>query len=323
MSILSELYTEEQFKTLCSGLDDATTADLYSYFKTRTPIDEFEQAINQTVLRYGRRYTLLLRDESVKYDAMITDYIERLTQKAAQTNTTEDGTTATNSTSEKTHKNDNSRTDTLNKNGWTTTTHTGTDKTDTEGTAGGSTEHTGTTTTDSNTALNSSTNTDSRGMDRTNPMTNSYTVSQGTLPLMTWDAPDTQAQNSEQKTQTDNTNSTSTTTNNLKDASTTTSNETGTTTYDTTQATHDTGTDTTTTTETGTATDSDSSKITSSDSKTGSTIYGDRGTERYTGRHGYSPAELLEKSRQYILGTDSFSWLCEKFNKCFIWTIEL
>lgn len=319
MSTLKEDYTLEQFKDLFSQTDEATIEDLYSFYGYRTPISDpipFSLAITQTELIYTSRYKKLLRDESVTYDAMVTDYMERLvtderTGKSAKTGTggvTEETTTG----STETGTNQNTTTNNLKQESNGTADNTQTD--DTTQTVNATTSAS---TTETRNLAGSS---ESQGLNKTNPMQVTYpTTAAGAIPSLDWTSADGQQQ---QKQDTTNT-GTVTTEGSTEDSNTT--KNTGTI--------KNNGTTSDTTTNTGTVTDNGNTsrtlngtgtrKTTNDTTDTEDTSESGTTKERYTGRHGYNPAELLDKSRSYILGTNAFQWLCEKYNNCFTWNIEI
>lgn len=287
--MLKDTYTLDEFKKLFSIADEATIEDLYLIFGNRDPIEDFPHYISKTERLYNRQYVKLLRDESVEYDAMVTDYMERLT-----TGTTS-GTTSDTETGTSEMKRDGSDSTTLTHN--TTNTHTGENS--------GTTTATGKTTTDEHGTDDTDTTRDTQGLSKSNPFSNTYNSQTGSFPSLNWDASDTQNETKETGS------SNETTANNSE--------------TDTSSSTNDSGTESSTDKQTGTdstsGTSSTTDKGTTSTSKTGSTNTTDRHTDRYSGRHGYSAPELLAKSRDYILGTDAFRWLVAKFDRCFEWGI--
>lgn len=334
-------YTEDQFIALIPSVDEATARNLYSYFKCRDPIDNFEHYLNQTALTYNDQYVRMLRDESVEYDAMVTDYIERLT-KGKTTATSTKKTTGTSNGSDGTLIADGGSNQTVVDNtGKTIETPDLTAVEDVSSSSNGSRKNTGTQDTVNNitkTGSNSS-HAGSVGLVKTNPMAvvNSATWSisgdqqasvlsgAGMPTKLDWSAADTQQQTSNSDA--------GTTSENTEDSTARTD--------DLTETTSDSGTGKTTTKNTGTNTTDTTGKQTTvetlgatrnstmtrsgstSNDESGSESSTTRNTDRYTGRHGFAPAELLEKSRDYILLMKSFAWFCGKFNHCFVWTVEL
>lgn len=334
--MLTEDYTQEQFKALFSKTDEATIEDLYSYFSYRDPTDNFAHFITQTELYFYDQYARLLRDEHVTYDAMVTDYMERYVKNTVdktsslteenkhegsnKNGTTETGTNQNTQTSNggtetnETVSGTNTRTDDLTHTDDTTTTN---DNTNTQNTTQKETRD-----------LTGSKNT--KGMNKTNPMQVTYsTATAGAIPSLDWSSSDGQQQAEEDTTDTGtiNTENGGTITDSGSNKVTGTKKDTGTETTEgstttkgtvnNTETVQNNGNDARTINTTGETNSSDNRTQTATGNDTGET------KERYTGRHGYSAPELLQKSKEYIRTTTAFQWYCEKFNKCFIWNIEI
>lgn len=255
MSTLQETYTAEQFAAITDRLDDNTLADLYSYFGQREPVPNFTYHLQRQAILYGGQYAKMLRDESVEYDAMVTDYLEAQHKEEIKQN------------------------------------NSGTEETTTTGTESGTTGGTDNTTNTekTTTTANGTSNTNSRSLDKSDPMQNTYSDAAGTMPALLWDTADTQSQTIQDGTTTDD---------GTSDTSGTTTRTTSGTSNHTTQ---------------GTTTKTDSGEITTTHNY----------TDRHTGRSGKSPAELLKMSREYLQGTAAFNWLTDKMEKCFIWSVEI
>lgn len=313
--MLTDDYTLEQFKELFEETDEATINDLYSFYSYRTPCDNFSHFIKQTELMYVKQYNKLLRDENVTYDAMVSDYMERLVIDDRSGNSSRTGTgTNTETTTGGTTENgtaENTRTDDLTQDTSGTNNSTRTDDL----------TQTGTTESSSNTSGNTSSSDINKNVsiNKTNPQVVNYSVTAGTMPGLTWDSSDNQTQQ-ETNVQTTTTSRESVTengNNSIKNTGTTTTSQ----------------DDNHTVTNTGTVTDNGKTTktVSSNEHKTGNTTTSDSSTtsetgttkERYTGRRGYTPAEMLEKSRNYIMQTNAFKWLCERYNRCFVWNIEV
>lgn len=292
MSTLAEKYTAEQFRELLPDMDEATNRDLYTFFQYRELKDNSQFFFWQVWRIYGEQYNRQLRDESVNYDAMVTEYLERETR--GKTDGTETGNNS----------------GTVSKTGENNETH-GRDTNSTRNTARdiNTTETTEGNSTDSGQNDGHTTETtEGKEISKTNPMAVSYgTTTPGTIPALDWASADGQRQ-----TLTDTTGTTSDTTSNTHKEDENTTNK-GTITDSENGGETMTGTDHADTKEHQDT--SSSSSISRSENR--------RDRERETGRHGYSPAELLEKSRSYILKTKSFQWLCERFNNCFKWEVDL
>lgn len=299
MTALINSYTKQEFTSLIPEIDEATAGDLYDFFQYRDTKENFAHFLHQTALLYSLQYSRLLRDESVQYDAMVTDYIERLTTRKTDTTGTTAATTSE-TTTEKTT-------------GTTTTTdrHTGSLINDSKNgnTRTLDTKDDGTTT--GHLTGNDTSTSDSKSLGKSSPFQNQYDAGAGTFPSLSWDTSDGQ-----QQTLTDNTDTTEQTTNGTESKT-----QTGT----ITDSGSGTGTETRDLTDTGNIVNNGSTEGTkegNSSNQTAGSMTG-RDTDRYTGRHGYSPAELLAKSAQYIKTTKAFAWICEKFNECFIWEMEI
>lgn len=458
MSILSEAYTLEQFKALFSILDDATVENLYNVFIDREPISGFSNSIKRTEILYSRQYNDLIRDESVQYDAMVTDYIEGLTNSKLQKGgsdketieynsgeTTEynsglanvkTGATARTIEGSKSKVQNGSRTLTKDgsiieaKSGVEKTTESGADSivksgVETLGISGSHTlEREGTEThsrdiSTSNTRSGGETKTTNGGYSdskknsavrKSNPMSIEYAAEVDTTassdgggslayPNMssTWNTADEQNAGREVNNREYNNLAENTIYNDVADAGTDKgdfdkleyTNRKDVDTYTDYQeqtkygADGDARSDTTnygkvvtvdydgetngdltihtgpkketkydgykenevfnnieeketydgykeneayeSITDTSSKTGNDSKTHNGSDART--TEYGatesTKETNRYSGRRGFSPAELLAKSREYILGTDAFKWLYFKFDRCFEWEVNI
>lgn len=312
---LMDDYTEQQFQALFSLTDEATAADLYSFFKYRTPLDNFSHFITQTELLFWNQYSRLLRDERVQYDAMVTDYLERLlTSNGSGSTTTARTETKTESATHNSNRyvtKSTTRTDDLTETSTGESGDTRTDNltTETTGTSGetssGSSSDTGTEKT--------------RGVERTTPQAISYASNAGDVPDLDWSTPDSQSQSA-----TDTTGAHTESGNRSVTSSGTTTNTGTVQTTGTTNGTRkNSGTIETTENENDNATEQSNIGGNTTGNDTTTSSDSGRTTERSTGRRGYSPAELLQKSRDYILGTEAFRWYCEKFNNCFVWEVEL
>lgn len=340
--MLSTEYTKEEFEALIPEIDTATADNLYSYFSLRTPVDNFAAYAHQTALTYADQYARLLRDESVEYDAMVTDYIERLTKgKTTEdlSKTTTGSGSKTDTTTTKNGGDDVTVTDTT---GNTVETPETVITEDSSSSTNGSRKNTGT----QDTSGTGSENTTGKsqngdvGLLKTNPMQITYSVfrvsSDGSAATQTshaigmpdkldWSSADSQQQtfHSDESDGTKSTTDSQTRTDNLTE--TTSDSGTGkvTTTNSGKNTTDTTGKQTVTRTLGATVDTTTTGSDNSNQVENGSNTSTSRTTDRYTGRHGYSPAELLQKSRDYILLMKSFRWLCEKFNHCFVWTVEL
>lgn len=413
---LIQQYTKTEFEKLFSMLDTATVDDLWHVFAKRIPIDDFEYYITRTEILYQRQYKALLRDESVEYDAMVTDYIEHIDHNENTTTAKDSGTDSKKSeynttnktaydTTQATEKSGKEymhygKVDTTTQTGSESTTRTGSETLEKAGTethsqsltdtltkTGSENRDTGSTNTDTHEGPDTKITTggyhddhDTATVEKTNPMSISYSgtalnTENGTaFPNLSsnWDTADRQTAThdgthriydtnglqedqtygkrtiedsghdnltfSERKDTTEHTGDTdkltytdrsdTTTYNNLRDL---TEYNDRIDTVETSGAdykeygqgdldhpldeTKHTGTDTLT--HTGTDTD------TTTYGKTTETNATSKTNSYETGRHGYSPAELLDKSRTYILGTDAFRWLVSKFDRCFEWEVEL
>lgn len=299
MSTLENTYTAAEFTAMVPEIDEATAAGLYSYFSDRYPVDGFSHFMHQKMLLYSDQYIRMQRDESVKYDAMVTDYLEA---RYSDHNTTE-GTGTDKAESSGTT----GRTATVEASGTTGNTS----KVEASGTTGNTDTVKETTSGTQTTDDTATSETDNKELVKSNPMQETFTDGVGAFPSLTWNTSDTQTEHVENGTTTDKN-------------TVTTSGETNRT--DTSEGTHS---DNSTTTDSG----SSSNKSTTTESgTTGGTNTVERSntqtvdnvhTERRTGRTGRNPAELLETSLHYITRTKSFAWLCDRLNPCFIWTVDL
>lgn len=314
--ILSGDYTAEQFAALFVNTDEATVSNLYEFYKYRTPCDNFPHFIRQTEILFASQYKKLLRDESVTYDAMVSEYMERLVvdDRSGKNSRSGTGTTTEKTTGGMTEKgtSENIRTDNLQQNteGTNNSTTTNDLQQSTTGDTSGTTTDNSTTTDTSKTA----------GMSKTNPQSVSYSsASAGAIPSLSWTSADGQTQQEESETTTVNDSRTNSEThhNVVKNTGTATTSADDNHTVTNTGTVSDDGKTTRETSQNGSKDGSTTTTEEETKSETGTT------KERYTGRHGYTPAEMLEKSRDYILGTNAFKWLCEKYNSCFVWEVEL
>lgn len=324
---LMDVYTKDEFEKLIPEVDKATADNLYDYFADRTPIDNFARYMHITTVEYIDQYNMMLRDESVTYDAMVTDYIERLTKNKTSGKDTSHEETTGGKTTHNTLTGTGEDKTVVDSTGNTTETPNTKVVEDTTSSTDGSRKNTGTQETNgtdggTTTGTNSETNAQ---MTKTNPMAVSYsTYTPGKLPALNWYSADAQGQTERNgnSSESRSNHNDSTRTDNL------------------TETNHDEGTGKTTTATTGTnKTDTTGKQTTTYTRGAGNTSEGgessngtsdnentsnseSRTTDRYAGRHGFSPAELLEKSRNYILLMKSFRWLCEKYNHCFLWEVE-
>lgn len=284
MATLGKTYTLEDFAKLFTLTDEATISSLYTEFLDRDPKDNnFALYIKQTEQKYYPQYNKLVRDESVQYDAMVTDYMERqikhnmTASKSAKGSNSGSGTI----TAETSEQGENGNTRTLN----------------TENSVEGSG------TNDNTETRNLQTSQETQGINKTNPMQMKYSTSSGIMPELDWDTADGQSQEKINGTDT------GTVENNGRNSNK--------------QKTADTGTitDSGTNTSTGKSTTKNDDTRNIENNETNEENSDDK--ERYTGRHGYSAPELLEKSRQFILLTTAFQWYVSKFEKCFVWSVEI
>lgn len=299
MTSVLDTYTKDEFVKLFSLIDEATAANLYDYFKYRDVKPNLPHFLHQKELLYAEQYKKLLRDESVTYDAMVTDYIERLTTRKEDTSQTSSQTTDEKTTGKtnSTITTDDSHTGTI-----STETHNSNDRTIEQTNSGTSTEKTSGHTTDTD---------DTKGITKSNPYQNEYTASAGTIPALDWTTSDGQQESISDKTGTTE----ESTEGSTSDTQNGTVSDKGGGTGSETRSLQDKGS----TVQNG---GSEGSKEGSTSVQAAGSTTG-RDTERYSGRHGYSPAELLSKSADYIYRTKAFAWLCEKFSGCFTWIVEV
>lgn len=313
--MLTDDYTLEQFKELFEETDEATISDLYSFYSYRTPCDNFPHFIRQTELMFVNQYNKLLRDENVTYDAMVSDYMERLVIDDRSGNSSRTGTgTNTETTTGGTTENgtaENTRTDDLKQDTEGTNNSTRTDDLTQSESINGQSSTSGDTSADDTTKTSS--------INRTNPQAVNYNVTDGSMPYLSWDSSDgqTQQETTDKTTTSSHESYTNAESNSVKNTGTTTTSQDDNHTVTNTGTVTDNGKTTKTISSNGTKTETSNTSDSSTTSETGTT------KERYTGRHGYTPAEMLEKSRNYIMQTNAFKWLCEKYNRCFVWNIEV
>lgn len=118
MPMLCELYTLEEFIANCCAsemyLDEATETALYNYFSFRkvgdnqevmrkdgTSVTLFEAYFKRTLVMYAKQYLDLLRVQTIEFDPMVTNYLERLVNNVrsnAQSKNTEVSNVSTGNT---------------------------------------------------------------------------------------------------------------------------------------------------------------------------------------------------------------------------------
>lgn len=327
--LLVEKYTKAEFVGLLEPTIGADAAEsVWSLFRFREPInkptittkdgdtlDIWKAGVENTALLYGPRFLDYLRNETVVFDPMVTDYVERMIQNV-KTGTATNSATNTESTSgEVTH-------------GKTLTTATTDNTTDTYDSNDRLTRNTTDTNNSTNTTTNNLTETtngteQTEGENRTIaaglPQSISYSGQSGIPSALDWSVASSQEESDNNQDTTRSNTTTNTGTQGTQGTDTTT--HTGTDTRDVT-------TERTlgrTGNQTQTAGGKDTTTGSRSTTTSGSNSTSEDGTtkERATGRSGKSPQELLELSRRYITNSNALKWFCEKMNANFEPVLEV
>lgn len=334
-----------QTPTMYDGLpiDEGTQSALLDWYGFREVCDDdkFVTFYRRKLSIVADQYNGLLRVQKTQFDPMVSNYVERLIEHAANSTRTTSGDTTvtrgTGSTVTSTRTPDLTTTDKRTAGGTDTTsredggsdTRTASQSID-EKTATAS-DTTDTTTRNNSSTENGSSTDKTAEAQKNNPQSISYAgATAGSLPGLDWSYMSGQRQNeSEGTTQRQITGNDTTETTHSGAARdnyterTGTNSNTDTTTYgktgtDTTTygRTDDTTTKTTGTDKTETTTTQNGSDKTAT-TGTDATETGGTDKVRETGRGGILPQEALEKARDYIMGTNAFLWLIGQLDPCF------
>lgn len=320
------------------GLDDASKKAVVEWFNYRKVCDNalfvpfFQRKLNMNYWQYEQ----YLRVQSVEFDPMVAEYLERqVVRKGERSDETTRSTTTTNDLKSET---DGSNT------GTTSGKQTNALKTErTSGSENDSTvRNTGSDTTTVDTTVQGTGDikvTDSGKGEKNTNGTAGHKALSGQLPQSSVNADGAFPENlnwqylTQQDETKDNTSSTETDTRNYvqtTDRNTVDSTQGETVlTHDTTTTGHDEGSANETVDSTGTvSTDGTSQEKYNSMVKNTGTVTGeDKGSvasrnnddtrERYTGRH-ESPQDMLDRARDYIMKTNAFNWLVYQLEPCFM-----
>lgn len=324
-------------------IDEASKQAIIAWFNFRKVCDNtyFVKFFQRQLTAYLWQYDQYLRLQSVAFDPMVADYMERQiirkgdrkdssTRKTTTTNdltTTTDGSTSGSTTGKTTNNLKTTSNGSTENNSEVTVS--GTDTTDTDSTV------TGTGTID---VLDDGTSENTRNGTNNNKslsaqLPQSSVNQDGVFPEnLNWQYLTQQDESRGTNSDTDNgkTHNDQTTTRNTQDTTAGTS----TLTRDMTTAGHDTGTTESTIDNTGTVdTEGQTSGTSNSTTTNTGTVVGDETgsvdsqsnddtRERYTGRH-ESPQDLLDRARKYITSTNAFNWLVAQLEPCFMGVYDI
>lgn len=289
-----ELKTLEEFlqgadiSTLFEGteIDEATQQAVFNWFKFRKVCDneKFQLFFNRLITTHSEQYYSLVRIQSIKFDPLVTQYMERLIDRSA-----------TNSENEK-------RTSNRSGNANNTDRTTGGDTTATEGSA--STTNTDNVNTTQNGTQKGSQNGSSNDKSMSAQLPQSSTGAGAGLPdALNWNYATQQDESKNTNKQNTNNETTGNSTSNGTSKGTATNEQ-------TTKVTHNT---------TVTGSNNHNENETSNGERNGSNS--EVVKERSTGRSGETP-ELLSKAITYISKTNAFFWLVDKLESVFMTVYE-
>lgn len=288
LKTLEEFLQGEEISTLFEGttIDEATQQAVYNWFKFRKVCDneKFQLFFNRLVSAHSEQYYSLVRVQSIKFDPLVTQYMERLIDRSA-----------TNSENEK-------RTSNRSGNANNTDSTTGGDTTATEGSA--STTNTDNVNTTQKGTQKGSQNGSSNDKSMSAQLPQSSTGAGAGLPdALNWNYASQQDESKNTNKQNTNNETTGNSTSNGTSKGTATNEQ-------TTKVTHNT---------TVTGSNKHNENETSNGERNGSNS--EVVKERSTGRSGETP-ELLSKAITYISKTNAFFWLVDKLEAVFMTVYE-
>lgn len=288
LKTLEEFLAGENIATLFDGttIDEATQQAVYNWFKFRKVCDndKFQLFFNRLVNAHSEQYYSLVRVQSIKFDPLVTQYMERLIDRSA-----------TNSEKE---KQSSSRSGNANSSDKTT----GGDTTATSGSATNTNTDNVTATQKGNQKGTQNGSSNDKSMSAQLPQS-STGAGAGLPDALNWNY----ATQQDESKNTNNQNTTNETTGNSTSSATakgTATNE------QTTNVTHN-------TTVTGTNTHNENETRNGERNGSNSEVV----KERSTGRSGETP-ELLSKAIAYISKTNAFFWLVDKLESVFMTVYE-
>lgn len=288
LKTLEEFLQGAKISTLFEGttIDEATQQALYNWFKFRKVCDneKFQLFFNRLVTAHSEQYYSLVRVQSIKFDPLVTQYMERLIDRSA-----------TNSENEK-------RTSSRSGNANNTDRTTGGDTTATEGSA--STTNTDNVNTTQKGTQKGSQNGSSNDKSMSAQLPQSSTGAGAGLPdALNWNYATQQDESKNTNEQNTNNETTGNSTSNGTSKGTATNEQ-------TTKVTHN-------TTVTGSNNHNENEMSNGERNGSNSEVV----KERSTGRSGETP-ELLSKAITYISKTNAFFWLVDKLEAVFMTVYE-
>lgn len=286
-------------------LDEATQAALIKWFGYRRVCDndKFVTFFNRLLLQRQDQYTNLLRIQTIKFDPLVTTYLERLIEK--------EGTQTVSGTTKTVGSGSATRTDNLEGTSTVTTKGTVTDSGNHSNTITDSGSNSSSATTTNNLSDSDNTTTSNRAMNAQLPQ--SSTSSSGFPSSLNWTYATAQTESAETR------NDTQTHTGTVKNESSGTNGNTRT--DSGTNGNTETIENTVTGKTTNTGTVSNSNESTSTDTSNVDTTNGGTTKERYTGRNGDAP-ELMQKAVNFIMTTNCFMWLVDALEPVFMSTYD-
>lgn len=321
-----------------TDLDDATRQNILNWFKYRKVCDNtqfipfFQRVIDMNTWQYDQ----LLRVQSVEFDPMVAEYMERqVLQKGTRSGKGGRKSTTTNDTSTNTEGSASGTSKGKQTNALKTVQSGETETNSSVHVGGDDVTDVNTTVTGGGTVGVEGKSDDEKNMtgssghkSMTGQLPQSSINASGGFPeALNWQYVTQQDENKDtnQSKETDKHTDSQTTTRNTTD----TTSGTTTVTHDVTTTGHDTGTTTNTTDNTGTVSNDGETQekhnsvvkntgtVTVEDETNEDTTDNNDTRERYTGRH-EAPQDMLDRARSFIMKTNAFVWLIDKLEPCFM-----
>ena len=288
LKTLEEFLQGEEISTLFEGttIDEATQQAVYNWFKFRKVCDneKFQLFFNRVVTAHSEQYYSLVRVQSIKFDPLVTQYMERLIDRSATNSENEKHTSKRSGNANNTDKT------------------TGGDTTATEGSA--STTNTDNVNTTQKGTQKGTQNGSSNDKSMSAQLPQSSTGAGAGLPdALNWNYATQQDESKNTNKQNTNNETTGNSNSNGTSKGTATNEQ-------TTKVTHNT---------TVTGSNNHNENETSNGERNGSNS--EVVKERSTGRSGETP-ELLSKAITYISKTNAFFWLVDKLEAVFMTVYE-
>lgn len=300
---LADWLTEnhKEMSDLCSGtnIDSATQAELYAWFQFRKVCDNdrFPVYFNRQLALYEDQYLALVRAQSVEWDPMVTEYMERQILNAKTGSDQRTGSTSGSKRSSGSGGKTINTSENTGINGSWTEQGYGENQSQEAGSNQWTDEGTGETQTESGT----------KGLAGTTP--DSALYPEGGFPdELKWKYASSQSESKSDATSEESHENSGTGQDQRSGSGSNSYNGSGT----NAQNGHATGILTEQDNKSGTE------NTTGNTFENGSMQENLDSRERYAGRHDHSPQELLEKARNYIKKTNAFMWLLERLDNTFM-----